>query len=168
MEAEIVIVGGGIVGVSTAYFLSQRGKSALIVEATEVACAASGKAGGFLARDWGDADTQPLHQKGYALIAELSKQLGVESYRELPALSVCQDSQRRKGKNVAKWLNDQSFSSKILDTHTAQVTPPELISKMLTVAESHGTSVVKGSVSRVNIEAGTVTGVQLTDGRLLR
>ena len=38
-------------GACTAYFLSRRGIEVIVVESTEVAAAASGKAGGFLA-DW--------------------------------------------------------------------------------------------------------------------
>ena len=45
---------GGIRGVATAYFLAQRGVPSTIVERVEIAAAASGKAGGFLAGGWGD------------------------------------------------------------------------------------------------------------------
>lgn len=56
---SIVIVGGGIIGVCTAYYTSispkfqpNKGDSITLVEATDVAGAASGKAGGLLALDW--------------------------------------------------------------------------------------------------------------------
>ena len=56
---SIVIVGGGIIGVCTAYYTSisprfqpAKGDSITLVEATDVASAASGKAGGLLALDW--------------------------------------------------------------------------------------------------------------------
>ena len=53
----ICIIGGGIVGVSTAFYLSSKlnldeDVKIVIVEANEIAGSASGKAGGFLARDW--------------------------------------------------------------------------------------------------------------------
>ena len=55
-ENRIVIVGGGIIGCSTAYFLTKLGqKNVTLVEAVEVAHAASGRAGGFLALDWCDS-----------------------------------------------------------------------------------------------------------------
>jgi glycine/D-amino acid oxidase-like deaminating enzyme len=47
---KVVIVGGGIVGASTAYYLALKGIASTIVERTEIAAAASGKAGGFLGR----------------------------------------------------------------------------------------------------------------------
>src|SRR3977135_884512 len=49
---RVVICGGGVIGACTAVFLSRRGIDVTVVESTEVAAAASGKAGGFLALDW--------------------------------------------------------------------------------------------------------------------
>ena len=49
---RVVICGGGVIGACTAYFLSRRGIDVTVVERTEVAAAASGKAGGFLALEW--------------------------------------------------------------------------------------------------------------------
>ena len=55
MESKIVIVGGGIIGCSTAYYLTKLGhRNVTLIEAVEVAHAASGRAGGFLALDWCD------------------------------------------------------------------------------------------------------------------
>ena len=42
---HVVICGGGVIGACTAYFLSRRGIDVTVVERTEVAAAASGKAG---------------------------------------------------------------------------------------------------------------------------
>jgi len=49
---RVVICGAGVIGACTAYFLARRGIDVVVVERTEVAAAASGKAGGFLALDW--------------------------------------------------------------------------------------------------------------------
>ena len=49
---RVVICGGGVIGACTAYFLSRRGIDVIVVERAEIAAAASGKAGGFLALDW--------------------------------------------------------------------------------------------------------------------
>lgn len=51
----MVICGGGIIGAATAYYLSQQGVAATVVEREALAAAASGKAGGFLALDWNDS-----------------------------------------------------------------------------------------------------------------
>ena len=48
---RVVICGGGVIGACAAYFLSRRGVEVIVAEGTEIAAAASGKAGGFLALD---------------------------------------------------------------------------------------------------------------------
>ena len=67
-------------GASVAYFLARRGVGVTVVERLAVACAASGKSGGFLALDWCDGSPLgPLALKSFALHAELAKQLGTDT-----------------------------------------------------------------------------------------
>ena len=49
-----LIVGGGVIGTSVAYQLAARGVDVIVLERSAIACAASGKSGGFLAIDWCD------------------------------------------------------------------------------------------------------------------
>ncbi len=55
---RVLICGGGVIGASVAYFLSLRQVEAVVIERVALASAASGKSGGFLARDW--CDGSPL------------------------------------------------------------------------------------------------------------
>ena len=51
---KVVICGAGLHGSALAYYLTKAGhQDVTVVEREAVACAASGKGGGFLARDWG-------------------------------------------------------------------------------------------------------------------
>ena len=43
----VLICGGGVIGAALAYFLSLKQVEAVVIERTGVACAASGKSGGF-------------------------------------------------------------------------------------------------------------------------
>ena len=45
---KVVVIGGGIIGTSTAYFLKLRGVDVTILEASSIAAGASGKAGTFV------------------------------------------------------------------------------------------------------------------------
>ena len=54
MSMRVVICGGGVIGASIAYFLRRRRVEVTVIERTGLACAASGKSGGFLAFDWCD------------------------------------------------------------------------------------------------------------------
>src|SRR5438034_11746944 len=84
----IVICGAGVVGASTAYFLARRGAAVTIVERSGVACAASGKSGGFLALDWCDSSPLgPLARASFTLHAELARELPTDyGYRRMDTL----------------------------------------------------------------------------------
>ena len=65
--------GGGIHGVSLAYYLTKSYASQVdvtLIEKTKIAAAASGKAGGFLARDWGSGPTSQLHKVSFNSYAD--------------------------------------------------------------------------------------------------
>ena len=86
---QIVICGGGIIGSSIAYYLAKKGQSCTIVERCDVACAASGKAGGFLARDWCDSNAVgPLARCSFDLHMELARAFPDCGYRRMDTLSI--------------------------------------------------------------------------------
>ena len=73
---NVVILGAGIHGASVAYYLSTKfGIFPTIVERTGIAAAASGKAGGFLAREWGSGATRELHQVSFDMHETLGNKL---------------------------------------------------------------------------------------------
>lgn len=88
-SSKVVILGGGLQGCASAYYLKQRGfDDVTIVERTSVAAAASGKGGGFLARGWGSGPTRALHEVSFDLHADLAKTLNLKTYRKIKTLSV--------------------------------------------------------------------------------
>src|SRR4051794_18605766 len=82
---RVIICGGGVIGASIAYFLGCRGVQSIVIERTGVACAASGKSGGFLALDWCDGTPlAPLARRSFALHARLAAEIGEDyGYRRL-------------------------------------------------------------------------------------
>lgn len=100
----------------------QRGIKPLVIERTAVAAAASGKAGGFLARGWGDGSvTQQLHHQGFDLHARLAEELGISSYRRIPTLQVSAGRSRGGAKPPASWLDGDVARATMMDPGTAQV-----------------------------------------------
>lgn len=71
---RVIVVGGGVIGCNTAYFLSLKPSChVIVVEQCAIACAASGKAGGFLARDWCSGPLDPLARRSFDLHAYVDR-----------------------------------------------------------------------------------------------
>src|SRR5260221_13484944 len=68
---DVLVVGGGIIGLSVAYFLAEGGARVQLIEAGRIAAGASGaNAGGIWPNDQG-----PLHAAGFQPFAFLSRDL---------------------------------------------------------------------------------------------
>jgi glycine/D-amino acid oxidase-like deaminating enzyme len=104
---HVLICGGGVIGASIAYFISCRGAKATVIEGTGLACAASGKSGGFLARDWCDGSAlAPLARRSFALHAELAKRLGGDwGYRRLDTYGGFASLAPRRDRHALGWLS---------------------------------------------------------------
>ena len=172
---KIVICGGGIQSASIAYYLSLRGVTSTVVERSEVACAASGKAGGFLARGWGSGPTRQLHEASFDLHEELARDLNLEGYRKLPTLQVAAGERMQQmdaliaSGQAPAWLDRQVGRCSLMDDATAQTTPFELTTKMMEFAVSKGSQVIKGKVENIQMsssEEGKVEGV-VVDGKVV-
>ena len=172
MESSIVIVGGGIIGCSTAYYLTKLGhRNVTLIEAVEVAHAASGRAGGFLALDWCDGQgTVELARRSYLLHQDLAERLGEScGYRPMRTLSLEVREKRggvKKIKDSPVWIDGEVTHQSVIGTEdtTAQVHPRLLTRALMSEAEKAGARVVKAEVIGGQVEAGAVTGVILSSG----
>ncbi|KAH7845265.1 hypothetical protein Vadar_000153 [Vaccinium darrowii] len=180
-EAEhrqrVVLCGGGVIGVCTAYFLSKKGATVTLIEKSSIACAASGKSGGFLALDWCDGGPlSSLARASFNLHRSLAKDLdGPHSYgyRPLTTLSLSiTESQQPQIQNpkppLPSWVDGPAKSARVIGTTetTAQL-QPELFTKtvLAKAVEEYGVEVVKGKVEAVEVEGERVKGVVVEGGR---
>ena len=170
---HVVICGAGVIGAAVAYFLSERGVRVTVVEPTGVACAASGKAGGFLALDWCDGTPlMDLARTSFAMHAELPDRLGDDSgYRRLETLAVSAGSgaaaDRRDGSPAMAdgWV-DGGRVRRVLGSEetTAQVHPERFTRALLDAARDRGAVLVRAAARGVERDArGAVRGVDLGD-----
>ncbi|CCG81102.1 UPF0673 membrane protein C1F5.03c [Taphrina deformans PYCC 5710] len=166
---DIVVVGAGIIGVSTAYFLSQhptfdaKSTTITILDGSEVAAGASGKAGGLLALDWHGPPTASLAELSYGLHESLAKQYDGANkwgYRQLDTLSVQTNTKgpRRKAMVPSEidWL-DNSIIEKVgvlgTTSTTAQVHPRKFCHTLLSEAEKVGVQFKLGHVTAIKESA---------------
>jgi glycine/D-amino acid oxidase-like deaminating enzyme len=151
---RVVICGGGVIGACTAYFLARRGVEVTVVERTQVACAASGKAGGFLALDWcAGSPLDALARRSFALHAELAREIDDDwSYRGTNAYTgrVAADRRpRRQAPAALDWLSDGIVISHRMGTPdtTATVHPRKFTMAMMRAAQKHGAQLVHAQVT---------------------
>ena len=123
---KILVLGAGVIGAATAFFLARKGAEVALVERTAPACAASGKAGGFLALDWCDGlPRASLSRRGFALHGELAREAGdAVGFRPVETFLVA----TRSAGEAAPWLGS---GFRLLDrlgepTTTALVDPARL------------------------------------------
>eukprot|EP00884_Botryococcus_braunii_P008048 jgi/Botrbrau1/17244/Bobra.0015s0004.5 len=155
---SVVICGGGIIGCSIAYYLSLRGIGATVIERESVACAASGKAGGFLALDWNDGSpVGPLARRSFALHQHLADTFGAEAigYRRVTTLQVAAAAKGEKRKRGGPdWLDGKVVSVRPMadESTTAQVHPGKLTRALMEAAEQKGARLLKATVTGLRLD----------------
>jgi glycine/D-amino acid oxidase-like deaminating enzyme len=171
---RVLICGGGVIGAAIAYFLSRRGAEALVIERVGLACAASGKAGGFLARDWCDGTPlQALARRSFALHARLAREIGEDwGYRPLTTyggVAGRSSTGLRGGAYEIDWLSPTVRIGQCLGSTktTAQVHPGKFAAAMMRAAVTQAAEFRLGTVTGVTRwKAGSVRGVEV-DGETI-
>src|ERR1700674_5301034 len=154
---RVLICGGGVIGASIAYFLSRRGVRPVVIERTGLACAASGKSGGFLALDWCDGTPlAPLARRSFALHASLAQEIADDwGYRRLTTYGGFAGA-RMTGHAAGTaydldWLGDGVTLNHRLGSAetTAQVHPGRFTAAMMRAAQAQGAELRRGRVTGV-------------------
>jgi glycine/D-amino acid oxidase-like deaminating enzyme len=190
---SVVICGGGVVGVATAYYLSRRGVTSVIVEANGVASGASGAAAGIISPLSAEQARSPLAEiirTGVAMHGDLSLRLPEESsidyaFERRPTLLIATTEQEEteiraeiEGRIAvgvdAQWLTledvreqfgwiDQPIRGAMLGEIPGVLDPYRFSLALLAAAERAGCEVRSGRVSGIEQEGGRVTGVRVGD-----
>jgi glycine/D-amino acid oxidase-like deaminating enzyme len=160
---HVLICGGGVIGVSIAYFLGCRGVKSTVIESTGLACAASGKSGGFLARAWCDGTPlAPLARRSFALHAELNEKLGGNwGYRRLDTYGGFAGFSAPRSAYRLGWLSSEVKIGRALGSRddTAQVHPGQFTTAMMRAAAARGAELLLGRVTAITKQNGRATGV---------
>jgi len=172
---RVVICGGGVIGACTAYFLSCRGIDVIVVERTELAAAASGKAGGFLALDWcAGSPLDALARRSFHLHASLPDEIaGDWAYQRMTAYSgtVISDRDHHRGQSAKlDWLSDRVKITHRLGTpdSTAIVHPRKFTTAIMSAAQQNGAEIRTGRVTGMtrSADGSAARGVEV-DGRVI-
>jgi glycine/D-amino acid oxidase-like deaminating enzyme len=155
---HVIVCGAGVMGAAVAYYLTRRGVGVTVVERTGVACAASGKSGGFLALDWCDGSpVGPLARLSFALHAQLAKALAVDyGYRRMDTYMLAAREQGRVAGGhripaAPAWIDGPAVVAQRLGSTetTAQVHPARFTAALVDAACARGAELQMGVVERV-------------------
>ena len=195
-SADVVVIGGGVIGCAVCYYLAQRGAKPLLLEKVHIAGAATGQAGGFLALDW--CDGEPLEQMArlsYAMHRDYANRVGPEQlqFRTMKAVegrepgAPCDDACEQKGTegvpsskshegDAPEWLNKEKLCVKPIGTTatTSQLNVEKLCAQLLKDAVQLGATVRVGvgvdaihCAPSVESSPPRVHAVLLSDGRVV-
>ncbi|RHZ47629.1 hypothetical protein Glove_575g14 [Diversispora epigaea] len=176
---HIAILGGGVVGCSIAYHITllntDPNLEVTVVEKTAIACAASGKAGGFLTYDWCDGGPlEDLARKSFKLHAELAKKLNGKiryDYRVVDTLAITASTKAASVKPPPTvWLRPgvvTKFKSIGTTQTTAQLHPYKFTKTLIEEAESRGAKVKIANVIGLEFDKLKVSGVRLSTNEII-
>ncbi|ETW09098.1 hypothetical protein H310_01555 [Aphanomyces invadans] len=175
---HIAICGGGVIGCTLAYYLVNSpdfkdDDSVTVVEDVEVAAAASGNAGGFLASNWCEGeDIDALCRLSFQLHEELATSLNgskLYDYRRVDTILCLVSTKRAGGVNdgIPGWIR-----AKVVESHSigstasnAQLHPRKFTNTMMQLAIQSGKAhLVHGSVQGLVSRHSKISGIVLQDG----
>jgi glycine/D-amino acid oxidase-like deaminating enzyme len=186
-RAEIVIVGGGVIGAATAYELGRRGASVTLIERHAPAAGASGTNMGFL---WTQGKAADLHfdvvmasRKRYDELAleiddfELKTRGGMIYFFEEQAGPFAQFVASRREMGLPMELLDaatardrcpvlpEDVGGAVWNPLDAHVNPPLVTGSLIAAAQRHGVKVLTGTeVTGLDVSGGVCRGVRTTGG----
>ena len=186
-SGDVVIVGGGIVGMATAYYLAKGGVASVVIERDAIASHASGYAYGGLSPLSGFGIPGPLAemaQEGMRLHRELAEILVEEAkmdvdFRVRPSLALAlTDADSRRLQAALPWQQQQAgYSARWVDASEARRVEPRISEDTIGAVLIDGTADVEPyrlvlALTRaaeqmgVTVRHGKVTGLRRAGGRV--
>jgi 4-methylaminobutanoate oxidase (formaldehyde-forming) len=91
---DVIIIGGGVAGLSTAMQLAGRGASVLVLERERLANGSTGRAAGLLGQLRGNAEHTRMLIDGVSIVRELEQLAGVEIFVQTGSLRIAETPER--------------------------------------------------------------------------
>jgi 4-methylaminobutanoate oxidase (formaldehyde-forming) len=186
--ADVIIIGGGVAGLSTAMQLSGRGASVLVLERERLGNGSTGRAAGLLGQLRGNAEHTRMLIDGVAIVKKLEQLAGVEIYVQTGSLRIAETAERaaeiaslvEMGKSIGFGIDHMPIdevarrmpymrTDDLMDAcycaTDGHLQPAELASAYLKVGKQRGVRYETNTpVIDILVEAGRVRGVKTANG----
>lgn len=192
-SADVVVVGGGIIGCFIAYYLTRRGVKPLVIEASGIGSQASGRAAGIITPSWGPvpAGLMKLHPATFRMHVDLAARLPEESgvdygYELIPHVKLVftedgaanlrkwQAERLAEGSSVT-WLTPEEARNAVpyltgepLGGVVSEIEPQcdafELVRAVARAARRGGAQFMAGRFAGLSRDGDRATGVTVQDG----
>lgn len=124
-QVDIVVIGGGIIGVSAAYHLAKKGHSVALVEKGHVGCEQSSRNWGWCRQQNRAREEIPLARESLRLWEEMQNDAGVDAGFRRTGILFLTKSKEELG-NFEKW----AAMARGLDVHSTVLTPAEITGRL--------------------------------------
>ena len=120
-SADVVVIGAGVSGLSSAYFLARAGKDVVVVEKGTVGGEASGRSGGMISERVGEPPLIPLAVESLKLWATLDDELGYPTeFKHQGRLQVAV-TEEEMGDLVSERVQAQSHDIRVEQVDTSEI-----------------------------------------------
>ena len=184
---DVIVIGGGVAGLSTAMQLARRGRSVLVLEREQLGNGSTGRAAGLLGQLRGNSEHTRMLMDGVEIVRELEQEAGVEIFLQTGSLRIAEtperateiaklvemghgigfDIQHLPIEEVAKLLpymrTDDLVDACYCPTD-GHLQPAELVSAYIKIGKSHGVEYRTAErVTEVMVAGGKVRGVRTAE-----
>lgn len=190
-RADVVIVGGGVMGASTAFHLAEAGVSVVLLERDELACGSTVKAAGGVRANFSDelnialgkrsleafeafpqrpGQDIDLHQPGYLFV--LTRPEDVELFEASVALQNSMGIASRmispaEAKELSPYLNVDDVLAAAFSPRDGHCSPESVVLGYASGARRHGAHIAtQTAVTGIEVQDGMITAVHTTGGSI--
>src|SRR6185295_9128230 len=186
--ADVIIIGGGVAGLSTAMQLAGRGAEVIVLERERIGNGSTGRAAGLLGQLRGNAEHTRMLIDGVAIVRELEQLAGVEIFVQTGSLRIAETAERaaeivalvEMGKSIGfdidhmpidevarrmPYMRSDDLVDSCYSPTDGHLQPAELVSAYIKVGKDRGVQFKTNTpVTGILLENGRVKGVRTADG----
>ena len=190
--ADVIIIGGGVAGLSTAMQLAGRGASVQILERERLGNGSTGRAAGLLGQLRGNAEHTRMLIDGVAIVRELEQLAGVEIFVQTGSLRIAETPERaaeiaslvEMGKSIGfdidhmpidevarhmPYMRTDDLVDACYCPTDGHLQPAELVSAYIKVGKERGVRYKTNTpVTEILLESGRVRGVRTPTASIMR